>query len=123
VKIFAVAKSSVLSLHPVALNSPAVLLCRAGNVRVRRGENYICTLVTRNKGIVGDADAHSVCCQARRIPRTRSDLFVYDDRSTTRQINRLIRLTRYGDRHTVNAEVAKKTTLANWWSTRWTRAL
>ncbi|MDQ3750595.1 MAG: hypothetical protein M3367_16500, partial [Acidobacteriota bacterium] len=77
---------------------------------MRRRENYICTLVTRNSGIVGDADAHSVCRLACRIPRTGSDLFVYDDRSTTRQVNRLIRLTRYRDSRTVDPQVAKKST-------------
>ncbi len=60
----------------------------------------------------------------RAIPGNAKELFVNDNRSTTCQINRLISLTRYyRDNHTVNAEVGKRTTLANWWSTRWTRAL
>ncbi len=80
-----------------------------------RGDNYI-----RHSR---DDDVQTVCRQACRIPRTCSDLFVYDDRSTTRQINRLIRLTRYRDSPTVDPQVAKKTSLANRWSTLKTRAL
>ena len=89
---------------------------------MRRGENNIrhgrCS---RNKR--GDEDVQTVCRNGREIARTATNLFVYDDISTTRQINRLIRLTRYRDSHTVDPQVAKKSTLANRWSTLKTRAL
>ncbi len=66
---------------------------------MRRGDNYI-----RHSR---DADVQTVCRNGREIPRTGSDLFVYDDRSTTRQVNRLIRLTRYPNSPTVDPQVAK----------------
>jgi hypothetical protein len=64
-------------------------LCPADDVRVRRGDNHI-----RHSR---DADVQAVCRNGRGIPGTGTDLFVNDDGSTTQQINRLIRLTRYRD--------------------------
>ena len=130
-KIFAVAKSSVLfapskfseaessflSSHHTALNSPAALLGRrAGDARVRRGESNIC--------LCRDDDVHSVDRQARGISRTGSNLFVDDDGSSTRQANRLIRKRGYHDKHTVDAQVVyHHSSITNWWSIFYTRAL
>ncbi len=81
---------------------------------MRRGDNHI-----RHSR---DDDVQTVYRNGRAIPGNAKELFVNDNRSTTWQINRLIRLTRYRDNHTVNAEVGKRTTLASG-STRFTRAL
>ena len=76
----------------LTLNSPAALLYSAVDVRVRRGDNHI-----RHSR---DDDVQTVCRNGRAIPGTAKELFVNDDGSNDdiiniKQINRLIRLTRY----------------------------
>ena len=110
------------SFHPATLNSPAALLGRADDVRVRLGENNIrhwrCSRNNR-----GDEDAHTVDRKAPDIPGTGRDLFVNDDESTTRQVNRLIN-TRYRDLDTVDAEDGyHDTSLATMKTPSCTRAL
>ncbi len=66
---------------------------------------------------------YTVDRQSHGIPGKGSNLFVYDDSSTSRQVNRLIN-THYRDKHSVDAEVGyQHTSIASRWSTLKTRAL